>query len=80
MRDVAESGERLLAQLFGDGVDAGGGGRLEHKRGVAQQFGTLRGPRGVRSAHCGSHATVEVAGEEGCPAERDEHPAPLDVG
>lgn len=80
MGAVAEAGERLLAQLFGDGVDAGVGSCLEDERGLAHEFGTPGPARGVRRRDCRIHASVEVAGEVGRPAERDQQLAALDLG
>src|SRR5680860_56980 len=71
---LAETGQGLLAQLLGDGIDAGVGYRFENERGVPHELGTLGRAPGVRRRNCGIHAAVKVAGDVGRLTERDQHP------
>ena len=59
---------------------AGVGGCLEDERGLGHELRTLRRARGLAAATAASTHPVQVTGEVGRPAERDQHLAALDVG
>ena len=80
MSGAAEGVERLLTQLFGDGVDRGIGSCLGHQRRLAQQLGTPSRAGGGRRVDRGINAITQVAGEVCRPAEREQHPATLGIG